>query len=139
MEGEFKESSSGFAEVNGTRLYYEVMGFGQPLILIHGYTLDTRMWDDQIAAFAQNYQVIRYLLRGFGKSGLPTGESYAHLQDLKALLEHLGIDQAHILGLSLGGAIAIDFAITYAADLTVARRLRVPNSKKVEMKIFGAC
>ncbi|MCI0575581.1 MAG: alpha/beta fold hydrolase, partial [Chloroflexi bacterium] len=102
-----------FAEVNGTRLYYEVAGAGPPLVLIHGYTLDTRMWDDQFEAFAQHYQVIRYDLRGFGRSAMPTGESYTHHEDLKALLDHLGLARAHILGLSLGGGIAVNFALAY--------------------------
>jgi 3-oxoadipate enol-lactonase len=113
MKEENVRSSSGFVEVNGTRLYCETAGSGLPLVLIHGYALDTTMWDDQIGPFSQQYQVIRYDLRGFGKSAVPTGESYAHHEDLKALLEHLGIEQAHILGLSLGGAIAINFALAY--------------------------
>jgi 3-oxoadipate enol-lactonase len=83
------------------------------LVLIHGYSLDTRMWDDQFDAFSQQYQVVRYDLRGFGESALPTGESYAYHEDLKALLGFLGITRAHLLGLSLGGAIAVDFALIY--------------------------
>ena len=96
-----------------TRLYYEVAGSGHPLVLIHGFTLDTRMWDDQFETFAREYQVVRYDRRGFGKSSLPVDEDYAHADDLAALLEHLGIDRAYVLGLSGGGASAIDFALTY--------------------------
>ena len=89
---------SGFAEVNGTRIYYEVAGSGHPLVLIHGFTLDARMWDDQFETFAQYCQVIRYDMRGFGKSAFPVpGESYTHADDLKALLEHLGIAHAYVL------------------------------------------
>lgn len=62
---------SGFADVNGTRLWYEVAGSGLPLVLIHGFTLDTRMWDDQLGTFAKYFRVIRYDVRGFGKSALP--------------------------------------------------------------------
>jgi pimeloyl-ACP methyl ester carboxylesterase len=54
-------SASGFAEVNGTRLYYEVAGSGEPLILVHGFTFDRRMWDDQFLEFSKNYKVIRYI------------------------------------------------------------------------------
>jgi len=115
MKEEHINPAKGFAEVNGTRLYYEVAGSGQPLVLIHGYALDTRMWDDQFDAFSKQYQVIRYDLRGFGKSAVPTGESYAYHEDLKALMEFLGIGRAHLLGLSLGGAIAINFALAYPA------------------------
>ena len=107
------QTQTGFAEVNGTRLYYEVAGSGRPLILIHGMTLDTRMWDDQFETLAEHCQVVRYDARGFGKSAVPTGESYAHTDDLKALLEYLGIAHAFILGLSMGGGIAIDFALAH--------------------------
>jgi 3-oxoadipate enol-lactonase len=105
---------SGFAEVNGTRLYYEIVGRGSHLVLIHGFTLDTRMWDDQFEAFSQHYRVLRYDARGFGKSALPVqGESYSHREDLKALLDHLKVSQAFILGLSMGGRTAISFTLEY--------------------------
>jgi pimeloyl-ACP methyl ester carboxylesterase len=102
-----------YAEVNGTRLYFEVAGSGHPMILIHGFTLDNRMWDDQFDTFALHYQVIRFDVRGFGKSALPTCESYSYAADLKALIDHLGISHAYVLGLSLGGMIAIDFALEH--------------------------
>lgn len=104
---------TGFADVNGTRLYYEMAGSGHPLVLIHGFTLDTRMWDDQFEVFAARYQVLRYDLRGFGKSAVPTDTPYPHPDDLPALMTHLGIEHAYIVGLSLGGAVAVDFAVTY--------------------------
>jgi 3-oxoadipate enol-lactonase len=107
------QAQTGFAEVNGTRLYYEMAGSGDPLVLIHGHTLDTRMWDDQFEPFARHYRVIRYDMRGYGKSALPTAGSYAPADDLMALLRHLGLRSAHILGQSRGGAVAIDFALTY--------------------------
>lgn len=106
-----------FAEVNGTRLYYEIAGTGPPLVLIHGLTLDTRMWDDQFDVFAAHYQVIRYDVRGFGQSALPPTDSYDSSDDLRALLKHLGVAHAHILGLSMGGAFAINFALAYP-DMT---------------------
>jgi pimeloyl-ACP methyl ester carboxylesterase len=104
---------TGFAELNGTRLYYEVAGSGAALAFVHGFSLDTRMWDDQFEAFAERYRVVRYDARGFGKSALPGSEKYMHAADLKALLEQLGIDRASVVGLSMGGGIAIDFALTY--------------------------
>ncbi|MEP7291975.1 MAG: alpha/beta fold hydrolase [Chloroflexota bacterium] len=106
-------TQTGFADVNGTRLYYEVTGSGHPLVLIHGFTLDTRMWDDQFDLFGEDYQVIRYDMRGFGKSALPTGAAYTHYDDLKALLDHLGIASVYVAGLSLGGAVAVDFTLAY--------------------------
>lgn len=113
------KNQTGLAEINGTRLYYEIAGSGHPLVLIHGFTLDTRMWDDQFELFSQHYQVVRYDVRGFGKSMLPGSESYAHADDLRALLEYLGIEFSHVLGLSMGGSIAIDFALSYP-ELTTA-------------------
>ena len=59
---------TGFANVNGTRLYYEMSGRGDTVIFVHGFTLDTRMWDDQFDTFARRYRTIRYDARGFGKS-----------------------------------------------------------------------
>lgn len=104
---------SGIAEVNGTRLYYETAGSGHPLIFVHGFGLDSRMWEDQFEAFAKRYQVVRYDLRGFGQSAVPTAEGYSHAEDLCALLAHLGIAEASVLGLSMGGWIATNFALVY--------------------------
>jgi pimeloyl-ACP methyl ester carboxylesterase len=64
------QPETGFAEVDGTRLYYETLGEGHPLVLIHGGYMDRRMWDDQFYVFSQHYRVIRYDVRGFGKSEL---------------------------------------------------------------------
>lgn len=103
---------AGMAEVNRTSLYYEMMGEGQSIVLIHGGLLDSRMWEGQFKAFSPRYNVIRYDIRGYGRSALPKG-NYSHVKDLQGLLKFLGIDQAHIIGLSLGGTIAIDFALDF--------------------------
>ncbi|MCA1668513.1 MAG: alpha/beta fold hydrolase [Thermomicrobia bacterium] len=105
----------GFADVNGTRLYYEVAGTGDPLVLIHGFSLDTRMWDDQFTPFAERHRVVRYDVRGFGKSAPFGGAPYTHADDLAALLFHLDIPHAAILGLSMGGGIAVNFALDHPA------------------------
>ena len=107
------DTQQGFAEVNGTRLYYEVTGTGRPIVLIHGFSLNLRMWDDQIEALSENYRVIRYDVRGFGKSAMPTDRNHAHADDLMALLEHLGESHAYIGGLSMGGAITLHFVHAY--------------------------
>lgn len=103
----------GFAAVNGTRLYYEVAGSGTPVVLVHGFTLDVRMWDDQFLLLAEHYRVVRYDLRGFGQSATPTTDPYVACDDLRALLDFLGIDAAAVVGLSMGGGVAADFALTY--------------------------
>lgn len=106
--------NKGFAEVNGTRLYYEVLGRGHPLVLVHGFTANTRMWDDQFEVFAKRFKVVRYDMRGFGKSALPiVGKEYSYAEDLKALLNQLGIDYAYVIGSSMGGRIALDFTLEY--------------------------
>ena len=56
----------GFAEVNDTRLYYEIVGRGHPLVLVHGFSVDNRVWDDQFEALAKRFRVLRYDVRGFG-------------------------------------------------------------------------
>lgn len=102
-----------FVETNGTHLYYEEAGAGTAVVLIHGFTLDTRMWDDQFLALAQHFRVIRYDLRGFGRSALPTDEPYSHVEDLLGLLDHLGIEQAALVALSKGGGVALDFVLSH--------------------------
>jgi pimeloyl-ACP methyl ester carboxylesterase len=103
---------AGFAEVREPLLYYEEKGNGPPVVLIHGGLLGRRMWDEQLEAFSKNYRVIRYDVRGFGKSATPT-KPYSHAQDLHDLLGFLKIDRAAIVGLSLGSMIAVDFALSY--------------------------
>ncbi len=103
----------GIAEVNGTKLYYEVMGEGFPVVFISGGgLLDCRAWDEQFLRFAQSFQVIRYDIRGVGKSA-PPRSPFSHSHDLFTLLKFLQVKKAHIIGLSFGGAIAIDFALEH--------------------------
>jgi pimeloyl-ACP methyl ester carboxylesterase len=109
---QMKQAVTGFVETNGTKLYYEMIGEGHPLVLIHGGYMDRRMWDDQFAVFAQHYRVIRYDVRGFGKTDLPP-VPYTDRQDLFNLLAFLGVDKTYIVALSLGGEIAIDFTLDY--------------------------
>jgi pimeloyl-ACP methyl ester carboxylesterase len=106
---------SGFADINGARLYYEAAGMGEAVVFVHGFSLDTRMWDDQFNTFAQRYRAVRCDLRGFGQSSLPTHAPYRHTDDLKALLGHLGLERAAIIGLSMGGSVAIEFALACPA------------------------
>jgi 3-oxoadipate enol-lactonase len=103
---------AGFVETNGTKLYYEMQGQGRPLVLLHGGYMDGRMWDDQFDVFAHEYQVIRYDSRGFGRSAMPQ-IPYSSAEDLTALLDCLNVEHATLLGLSLGGMIALDFTLTH--------------------------
>lgn len=106
-----------FADVNGTRLHYEVAGAGPPVVFVHGLGLDLRMWDDQFEEFAHRYRVIRYDLRGFGKSAAQTDERFLHAADLRALLDYLEAPKANVIGLSLGGMIALQYALLYPDGL----------------------
>jgi 3-oxoadipate enol-lactonase len=107
----------GFAQVDGAILHYEMRGQGKPLVLIHSGLGHLEMWDDQMAAFAQHHQVIRYDVRGLGKSqSEPT--PFSHFGDLEALLRCLNVEQTAVLGSSDGGGIAIDFSLSYPEMVT---------------------
>ncbi|MBI4300480.1 MAG: alpha/beta hydrolase [Chloroflexi bacterium] len=103
------------AITNGIRTYYEEAGQGEPLVLIHGHTADLRMWAGQVTVFARRYRVITYDVRDHGRSEAPRdGYNWpTYAADLRDLLRHLNIDSAHLLGLSMGGGIAIQLALDY--------------------------
>jgi len=103
---------SGTAPVNGTQLYYEMAGEGHPLILIHGGAVDSRAWDDQFSEFAKHYRVVRYDLRGTGRSG-DRDKPFDNAADLYALLQYLKITQAYLMGISRGGGFAYDFTLEH--------------------------
>jgi 3-oxoadipate enol-lactonase len=106
------EGESGLAAVNGTKLFYELRGRGDVVVLLEGGQLDHRLWDEQFEAFARRYRVLRLDVRGFGKSA-DAVEAYQSHEDLYVLLKKLGIARAHLVGLSLGGRIAVDLALTH--------------------------
>ncbi len=95
-----------------TDLNYQKTGTGEPIVFIHGFSLDYRMWLPQIKRFSPANLVITYDLRGFGKSPLPVGP-YSHADDLHNLLENLNISKTHLVGLSLGGEIAVDYTLSH--------------------------
>lgn len=121
------ETQTGWLDVSdGGRLYYEIAGTGQPLVLAHAGIADLRMWDEQFDVFAQHYRVIRYDMRGYGRSELGTG-TFLHRDDLNALLDHVGADRAYLVGCSHGGEVVIDFTLEHpervAALIPVASSL----------------
>ena len=105
-------SESGFVDVEGGRLYYEVKGSGHPLLLIHGGLGSLRMWDGQVPAFAERYRVIRYDTRGFGRTETDDVE-FSNLEDARAVLDHFDVPAAFVLGTSRGGIIGLDFLLAY--------------------------
>ncbi len=103
-----------YVSVNGTRLYCEGAGSGEPVVLVHGGGGDRRYWDGQFNALARSFRVIRYDLRGYGRSATPEeGRPYRHEDDLAALLDALELADAHIAGYSLGCQITIDAYTLY--------------------------
>jgi pimeloyl-ACP methyl ester carboxylesterase len=104
---------SGFATIDNAKIYYEVAGKGLPLVMIHAGVADSRQWNNEFTNFAQSYQVIRYDMRGYGKSEPVDGE-FSHMSDLVSLLDTLEIHEPIvIMGCSMGGGLAMDFALTH--------------------------
>jgi pimeloyl-ACP methyl ester carboxylesterase len=93
-------------------LYYEITGSGRSLVFLHAGIADSRMWDEQFWMFAPTHRVLRYDLRGFGISA-PVSGTFSHRQDLCSLLDFLQIGKASLVGLSLGGQLALDFALEW--------------------------
>jgi pimeloyl-ACP methyl ester carboxylesterase len=96
-------------------MYYEVHGDGEPLVLIHGLSLDSSWWINQLPVFSQTYQVIVFDNRGVGQTESPDSPYSTEMMadDTVALLKSLNITTAHILGVSMGGMIAQQIALKY--------------------------
>ena len=103
------------AYVNGINIDYKVQGQGEPLVLIMGYSGDKTGWMFQTRAFKRHFRVVTFDNRGVGKSDKPAGAYSMKMMadDTVGLMEHLGIEKAHILGVSMGGMIAQELAINY--------------------------
>ena len=105
------------AEVNGTSLYYELHGpeDGEVLVLSNGVLMSTASWGLQTPVLARHYRVLLYDCRGMWKSAHPAGpySMELHADDLAALLDHLGVQQAHLVGISYGGEVSLAFAVRY--------------------------
>lgn len=97
--------------VSDGELYAEVVGSGPPLVLLHAGTLGVQMWDEQLE-LASDYQLIRYDARSHGRSSTAMRDFYPD-EDLRAVLDHFGIDTASLMGNSLGGATSLMFALQH--------------------------
>jgi pimeloyl-ACP methyl ester carboxylesterase len=107
------QTKSGFVQVDNARLYYETAGQGIPLVMIHAGVADSRQWNNEFAFFAPSYRVVRYDMRGYGKSEPVDGE-FSHMGDLVAVLDALEVHEpVVIMGCSMGGGLAMDFALTH--------------------------
>jgi pimeloyl-ACP methyl ester carboxylesterase len=112
-----EEMSMPYAQAQGAKIYYEDVGHGLPILFIHEFGADHREWRDQVQFFSREYRCITYAARGYPPSEVPTdpklyGQDFA-VADAVAVLRHLGIAKAHIVGLSMGGFAAILFGIRH--------------------------
>jgi pimeloyl-ACP methyl ester carboxylesterase len=111
---------------DNVKLYYEEIGSGIPVVFVHEFAGDYRSWESQLRYFARGYRCIAYSARGYPPSDVPDGEHYSQdraRDDIRAVLDALKIDHAHIVGLSMGGFAALHFGFTYpqrARSLVVA-------------------
>lgn len=103
--------------VNGVQLAYEDVGRGYPLVFSHEFGGDRRSWQPQVGYFSRWYRCIAYNHRGFPPSSVPeTADAYSQeqlVEDLRGLLDGLGIERAHLCGLSMGGNVVLNFALRY--------------------------
>src|SRR5205085_7312533 len=112
---------------DGIKLYYEETGSGIPIVFVHEFAGDHRSWEPQVRCFARRYRCITYNARGYPPSDVPSdGERYSQdraRDDIRAVLDALRIDTAHIVGLSMGGFATLHFGFTYpqrARSLVIA-------------------
>src|SRR5688500_643592 len=106
-------AQTAWVNVGDATIHYELTGQGPTIVFIHGWAQDLDIWGDQVAAFAPSYRVLRYDRRGYGKS---TGHAdpTADPDDLRILLDSLGIRSATVLGLSGGSRAALNFAVAFS-------------------------
>jgi pimeloyl-ACP methyl ester carboxylesterase len=104
---------------DGVRLYYEESGTGIPVIFVHEYAGDHRSWEQQMRHFGQRYRAITYAARGYPPSDVPADvgrySQFRAADDIGAVLDHLRIDKAHVVGLSMGGFATLHFGFRHAA------------------------
>lgn len=91
-------------------LYHEVTGTGPAVVLVHEGICDSRMWDPQWASLAGRFRLVRYDMRGFGRSPLPP-EPYSNARDLLDVMDAVGVERATLIGVSLGGRVALEVAL----------------------------
>lgn len=105
---------TGNVEVDGGRLEYDVTGVGRALVLLHPGLWDRRTWDGQFERFAVRFRVVRFDARGYGRSSrLEPGRPYWPLEDLGTVMDAVGVASATLIGCSMGGATAVDFALAH--------------------------
>jgi len=108
---------AGYLEVPEGRLYYEVAGEGDWIVLVHDGNLHSVTWDEQFPVFSRDHKVVRYDRRGYGKSTYPE-KPYSNIEDLAEVFGQLNIDKATLMGMSAGGGLVLDFALGHPDKVT---------------------
>jgi pimeloyl-ACP methyl ester carboxylesterase len=104
---------SGVLGFDGGTLAWESAGEGPEVAFLHPGLWDSRVWDEQFGVLSRTYRVLRFDFRGYGRSSRPEpGRPYSHLDDLAAVMDAAGVERAALVGNSMGGKVAIDFALT---------------------------
>ncbi|MDP3618493.1 MAG: alpha/beta hydrolase [Ramlibacter sp.] len=111
-----------YAESGAGKLYYEETGEGEPIIFCHEFAADYRTWEPQVRYFSRHYRCITYNSLGYSPSDVPDDDAaYGYEQqrdNIRALMDHLGIEKAHLVGLSMGSYSALQFALAYPDRVT---------------------
>lgn len=103
------DGSIGFAPSGDARIHYQTLGEGEPVVFVHAGIADSRMWDPQFESVPAGYQFVRLDLQGFGNTAF-AGEPFAYHQDVLAVMDHLSLGRAFLVGCSIGGNIALEVA-----------------------------
>ena len=131
--GDSELGTDGYADSSGVKIHYVTKGEGDLVVLLHGFPDFWYSWREQIPALAEHFQVVALDLRGYNKSDQPEGvEEYALpklVDDVKAVIEHLGRDKAVIVGHDWGGFIAWNFAMQYPEMTDRLVILNLPHPK----------
>jgi len=106
-----------YVQSDGARLYYETAGSGTPIVFVHEFSGDLWSWEKQIQHFSRNYRCVAFNARGYPPSDVPTApKHYSHskaIDDVAAMMRHLKIPKAHIVGCSMGSRTTLDFGLRY--------------------------
>jgi pimeloyl-ACP methyl ester carboxylesterase len=132
------------AKVNGVELYYEIHGQGDWLVLAHEFSGGYKSWQPQVDALSEHYRVLVYNNRGYPPSTVPEephGYSQEHsIEDLRHLLDHVGVERPVLIGFSMGGSIVLNFALAYPdriRALVLAGTGTGSNNKEQNARDFG--
>jgi pimeloyl-ACP methyl ester carboxylesterase len=132
-----------YAQAPGARLYFEEAGRGLPIIFVHEFAADYRTWENQMRFFSRRYRCIAFNARGYPPSDVPAEDAqYGQAQaadDIVAVLDHLGLSQAHVVGLSMGGGAALHLGLRHPARaLSIVATSAGSGSVKADQTRFRA-